>query len=91
MAITSKKINLKQLDEELGNKGLVADFNDSKNKIIKPAENSDVTEEDLEVAIEKHIAQPSSEEIRILNRQQGINKLKELGLTDDQILALLNG
>ena len=90
MAITSKEINLSQLDTELGGKGLVADFNDPNNKIIKPADNSTVTEAQLESAITAHIAQPSEEEIRVLNRQEGIAKLKELGFTDDQITALLS-
>jgi hypothetical protein len=90
MAITSKEINLEQLDEELGNEGLVADFNDPKKKIIKPADNSTITEEQLEVAIAAHIAGPTQEEIRILNREQGLAKLKELGFTDDQITALLS-
>jgi hypothetical protein len=90
MAITSKEINLTQLDQELGSKGLVADFNDPNNKIIKPADNSTVTEAQLESAITAHIAQPSEEEIRVLNRQEGIAKLKELGFTDDQITALLS-
>ena len=89
MAITSKKINLYQLDTELGNQGLVADFNDSANKIIKPADNSTVTEAQLEDAIGAHIAGPTDEEIRVLNRQEGIAKLKELGFTDNQITALL--
>lgn len=91
MAITSKKINLEQLDKELGGKGLIADFNDDKNKLILPADNSDVTEEELEAAIKAHIAGPTEYEIKQLNREQGINKLKELGFTDDQITALLNG
>ena len=90
MAITSKEINLEQLDEELGNEGLVADFNDPKKKIIKPADNSTITEEQLEAAIAAHIAGPTQEEIRILNRDQGLAKLKELGFTDDQITALLS-
>ena len=91
MAITSKKINLAQLDQELGGKGLVADFNDPNNKIIKPADNSDVTEAQLEAAIAAHIAGPTEEEVRIFNRQQGIAKLKELGFTEEQITALLGG
>jgi hypothetical protein len=90
MAITSKEINLEQLDQELGNEGLVADFNDPKKKIIKPADNSTITEEQLEAAIAAHIAGPTQEEIRILNRDQGLAKLKELGFTDDQITALLS-
>lgn len=91
MAITSKKINLSQLDQELGSKGLIADFNDEKKKLILPAENCDITEAELEAAIEAHIAQPSEAEIVQLNKQQGIAKLKELGFTDEQINALLNG
>jgi len=91
MAITSKEINLKQLDEELGSQGLCADFNDAKKKIIIPADNSTITESELEAAIATHIAKPSDDEIRLLNRQAGIVKLKELGFTDDQITALLNG
>ena len=90
MAITSKEINLEQLDQELGNEGLVADFNDPKKKIIKPADNSTITEEQLEAAIASHIPGPTEEEIRILNRNQGLAKLKELGFTDDQISALLS-
>ena len=91
MAITSKEINLLQLDNELGNQGLCADFNDLKKKIIVPADNSTVTEAELEAAITAHIAGPTQEEITKLNREQGIAKLKELGFTDDQITALLNG
>ena len=37
MAITSKEINLTQLSKELGGTGLIADFNDSKKKLILPA------------------------------------------------------
>jgi hypothetical protein len=91
MAITSKEINLVQLDKELGSKGLIANFNDLKKKLILPADNSDVTEDELKDAIEAHIAGPTESEIVKLNRQQGIAKLKELGFTDDQISALLNG
>jgi ribonuclease I len=91
MAITSKEINLEQLDQELGGQGLCADFNDPKKKIIIAAENSTVTEDEIKNAIAAHIAGPSQEEIRILNRNQGLAKLKELGFTDDQISAMLNG
>ena len=89
MAITSKEINLTQLDQELGSQGLVADFNDVNNKIIKPADNSTVTETELETAIAAHIAGPTEEEVKVLNRQQGIVKLNELGFTNEQITALL--
>ena len=89
MAITSKEINLEQLDQELGNQGLVADFNDLNNKIIKPADNSTVAEAELEAAIEAHIAGPTEQEVKVLNRQTGIVKLNELGFTNEQITALL--
>lgn len=89
MAITSKKINLSQLDQELGGQGLIADFNDDKKKLVLPADNSTITEKELEDAIKAHVAQPTQAEVRMLNRQDGIVKLKELGLTDDQISALI--
>ena len=90
MAITSKAINLDQLDKELGSMGLCADFNDPKKKIIKTADNSTITEAELEAAIAAHIAGPTQQEITQLNREQGLAKLKELGFTDDQITALLS-
>ncbi len=89
MAITSKEINLSQLDKELGNRGLCANFNDPKKKLIVPAENSTITEIELEAAIESHVAGPTTAQITQLNREQGLAKLKELGFTDDQISALL--
>jgi hypothetical protein len=88
---TSKEINLFQLDQELGNQGLCADFNDPKKKIIGTADGSTVTEDELKAAVAAHVAQPTAQEIKILNRKEGITKLKELGFTDDQISALLNG
>jgi hypothetical protein len=90
MAITSKEINLTQLDKELGSQGLCANFNDPKKKLIVPADNSTITEEQLKDGIAAHVAEPTEEEIRLLNRQEGIAKLKELGFTDDQITALLS-
>ena len=89
MAITSKEINLQQLDQELGGQGLCGDFNDPKKKIIVPAENSTVTEDELKDAIAAHVASPTQDQIIKLNREQGLAKLKELGFTDDQIAALL--
>jgi hypothetical protein len=89
MAITSKEINIEQLDQELGQQGLCFDFNDSKKKVIVPAENSTVTEDELKDAIAAHVAGPTQDQIIKLNREQGLAKLKELGFTDDQIAALL--
>ena len=83
MAITSKEINLKQLDEELGNKGLIADFTDSRKKVILPAEVSDVTEEDLESAIAAHVAISP-----IAAKEAAQAKLTALGLTVDDLKAL---
>ena len=91
MTITSKEINLSQLDKELGGQGLCADFNDPENKIIKPADNSTVTEAQLEAAIAAHVAGPTEAQVTQLNREQGLAKLKELGFTDAQISALLGG
>ena len=56
MVTTLKEINLAQLDKELGSQGLCADFNDPNNKIIKVADNSTVTEAQLNAAITAHIA-----------------------------------
>lgn len=81
MAITNKEINLFQLDQELGGKGLIADLNDSKKKLILPSENSDVTEAQLEAAIAAHVAvftQPSVE-----------HKLASVGLSLDDLKAAL--
>jgi hypothetical protein len=89
MITTSKEINLLQLDQELGGQGLCADFNDPKKKIIKPSDNSRITEAELKAAIAAHVAQPEQEEIFALNREQGMLKMKELGFTDDQISALI--
>ena len=91
MVITSKEINLGQLDQELGGQGLCADFNDPKKKIIVPADNSTITEDELKAAITAHVAGPTEAEVTQLNREQGLAKLKELGFTDDQISALLGG
>ena len=90
MAITSKEINIEQLDKELGNQGLSFNFNDPNNKVIKPADNSTISEYELEAAIKAHVAGPTQEQIIQLNREQGMAKLKELGFTDTQITALFS-
>jgi hypothetical protein len=82
MPITSKEINLKQLDEELGGKGLIADFNDPAKKSIFTAENSNVTEAELKSAIEAHVAvaypEPSLDE-----------KLASVGVSVDDLKVAL--
>ena len=59
--ITNKEINLSQLDKELGSQGLCADFNDSDNKIITTADQSNITQQQLEDGIAVHIALPEPE------------------------------
>jgi hypothetical protein len=85
MAITSKEINLKQLDTELGGQGLCADFNDPKKKFIVPAENSTITEDELKAAIEAHIA--IDETVAKATARAAI--LDRLGLTPDEAAILL--
>jgi hypothetical protein len=88
MAITSKKINIIQLDKELGSKGLITDFNDLSNKLILPADNSDVTEDELNDAIAVHIAMPTEAEERATARQAILDRL---GLTAEEAQLLLGG
>jgi hypothetical protein len=78
MAITNKEINLSQLDQELGGKGLIADFNDDKKKLILPSENSDITEAELEAAISAHVAVfvQASVEDRLASVGLSLNDLK---------------
>lgn len=87
--ITNKKINLTQLDQELGGYGLSSSPLENGELLVVVVEHSPITENELADAIEKHVAGPTEIEIKMANRQQGIDKLKELGLTDDQISALL--
>ena len=82
MAITAKEINLKQLDEELGGKGLIADFNDSKKKEILPSQDSDVTEEQLAAAIIAHKAQSNEPTIE--------QKLQSVGLSINDLKVALS-
>jgi len=81
MTITSKAINLSQLDQELGGKGLIADLNDDKKKLILPSENSDVTESELEAAIAAHVAKSSEPSIE--------HKLANAGLSIADLKAAL--
>jgi len=82
MAITSKEINLKQLDSELNNYGLAMNATDPKKKVIVVSDNSPITEEELEEAISKHVAEaeaePSVEE-----------KLASVGLDLEELKAAL--
>ena len=81
MAITNKEINLSQLDQELGGKGLIADLNNDKKKFILPSENSDVTETQLEAAIAAHVA--------VFVQPSVADKLASVGLSIDDLKAAL--
>lgn len=81
MAITSKTINLAQLDNELGNHGLVSDFNDEANKVITVSDNSPITEDQLEAAIKSHKA--------VFFIPTIADKLATVGLSIDELKAAL--
>lgn len=94
MAILSVEVDLKKLDQALGGKGLVADFNDPKKKIVLPAEGSDVTDEQItQMAIaqeEEVIADRKAIELKVKN--DAIAKaalLDRLGITADEAALLL--
>ena len=80
--ITAKEINLIQLDRELGLQGLSADFNDADNKVITTADLSTVTQSELEVAVEAHIALPEPE-------PTVEQKLASVGLSIDDLKSAL--
>jgi hypothetical protein len=86
MATTSKEINLAQLSKELGNKGLIGDFNDVKKKIILPADGVELTEAELKAAIDLHIA---IDDVAVKNaaRQEILDRL---GLTAEEAALLLS-
>ena len=56
MIKTTKEINFTQLTEELGGRGLLAEW-DENEKTISSAE-GDITDGELQAAIDSHIAQP---------------------------------
>jgi len=85
MAITSKEINLGQLSKELGNKGLIADFNDSKKKLISPADGVELTDDELKEAIAAHVAVDEKAELNA--KRQAI--ADRIGLTADELKTIL--
>jgi len=85
MAITSKEINLSQLSRELGDKGLIADFNDTKKKLILPADGVELSEDQLKNAIAAHVA-IDDQAIKAAQRQLILDKL---GLTSDEAKLLI--
>jgi hypothetical protein len=56
--VTSKVINLSQLDSELGSQGLSINDNDPQAVVIVTADESTISEAELEVAVAAHVAQP---------------------------------
>lgn len=86
MAITNKAINLSQLTIELGDKGLIADFNDKDKKVIMPADNVDLTNAQLEAAINAHNA-IDEDAIKALAK---VALLKKLGITSEEAALLLS-
>jgi hypothetical protein len=87
MAITSKEINLNQLTNELGGKGLVADFNDPEKKIILAADGVELSDAELNTAIEAHVA-INEAEAKATQRQVILSRL---GITEEEARILLGG
>lgn len=87
MAITSKEINLAQLSQELGGKGLIADFNDPNNKLILPADGVTLTEKQLSDAITAHVAVDE----QAVKATQKAALLERLGITAEEAQLLLGG
>jgi hypothetical protein len=85
MTITSKEINLTQLTQELDGRGLIADFNDPKKKIILAADGVDITDAELKAAIDAHVA-IDDVAVRAAARQAIAERL---GLTADELQVLL--
>ena len=79
--ITNKKINLVQLDKELGSQGLCSDENDLSNIVIITADNSTITQDELETAIKNHIA--------IFDKPSIEDKLASVGLSIDDLKVAL--
>lgn len=94
MAIFSIEIDLEKLDKALGGKGLVADFNDPKKKVVLPAEGSDVTDEQItQMALSQEavvIAERAQAEAKINSKEADkAALLKKLGITADEAALLL--
>ena len=85
MIEVNKKINLVQLDNELNGLGLICSYNEN-NEIseIGLAENNSATEEELQSAIDAHIAKPNPQptiEQKLASVGLNLNDLKTaLGL-----------
>ena len=80
MIKTTKPINFTQLTEELGGRGLLAEWNNEE-KTISSAENN-ITEAELKAAVDAHIAEPESE-------PTVADKLSSVGLNLDDLKQAL--
>lgn len=86
MIKVNKPINLKQLDIELNNLGLIATLNENKQIIeVGLAENNTATEAELKAAIDAHIAIDETE----AKAAQKAALLERLGITEDEARLLL--
>jgi|GEM_PF-6158180 len=84
---TNKKINLTQLDKELGGFGLCLNEENSDSKIVGIADGSSVTKEQLAEAIENHIAIDTEAELATARAAL----LDRLGITAEEAKLLLGG
>jgi hypothetical protein len=89
MAITSKEINLTQLTNELNGIGLIANFEDKLNKVISVADGYELTEAELEAAIESHEA-ISEAQLQADKATAKAALLARLGITEAEAQLLLS-
>jgi hypothetical protein len=87
MIVVDKKINLSQLDKEYNSEGLYLHIDNQGQTIVSLTENNNGNENDLQKAIDKHIAIDEIE-IQAQAKAAAIGKLTALGLTTDDLRAL---
>ncbi len=83
---TSKKINLNQLDKELGRFGLCLNEENPQDVIVGIADGSPVTKEQLAEALENHIAIDTQAELATAKAAL----LAKLGITQEEAKLLLS-
>jgi len=84
MINVNKPINLEQLDKELNGQGLVAPVGENLNVIaVGLAENNSATYEELQIAIDNHIA--------VFTEPTVAEKLASVGLSIEELKAALGG
>ncbi len=88
--LVDKEINLYQLDQELNGMGLNATHGED-GKIIEVflADNNTATEDELRFAVEAHVA-INEEDVKAVAKQSALTKLQALGLTEDELKAVLS-